>query len=167
MMELDRKIKNSFPDESVYKIPERYSVFSGKNLPSFIKDWLTKKFTDSDGTLDAEGLLRFLGEHIPQKDSKIKGRLINDREEVTILNRLVIEPEVKTGILRFSIPDIGIKLNEGRVPSFIAKKHPELKGGEIWGVVQLAYSPPQGKEKGIIDLIDYRPFKPYDVSAGQ
>lgn len=163
MMDLDRKIKNSFPDESVYKIPERYSVFSGKNLPSFIKDWLTKKFTDSDGTLDAEGLLRFLGEHIPQKDSKIKGRLINDREEVTILNRLVIEPEVKTGILRFSIPDIGIKLNEGRVPSFIAKKHPELKGGEIWGVVQLAYSPPQGKEKGIIDLIDYRPFKPYDV----
>lgn len=163
MMELDRKIKNSFPDESVYKIPERYSVFSGKNLPSFIKDWLTKKFTDSDGTLDTDGLLCFLNDHIPQKDSKIKGRLINDREEITILNRLVIEPEVKTGILRFSIPDIGIKLSEGRVPSFIAKKHSELKGGEIWGVVRLAYSPPHGKEKGIIDIVDYKPFKPYDV----
>ena len=163
MMELDIKIKNYFPDESVYKIPERYSVFSGKNLPSFIKDWLIKRFTDSDGMLDSEGLLRFLNEHIPQKDNKIKGRLINDREEVTILTRLVIEPEVKTGILRFSIPDIGIKLNEGRVQPFIAKKHPELKGGEVWGVVKLAYLPPQGGEKGIIEMVDYKPFKPYDV----
>lgn len=163
MMELDRKIKNFFPDESVYKIPERYSVFSGKNLPSFIKDWLTKKFTDSDGTLDAEGLLRFLGEHIPQKDSKIKGRLINDGEDITVLARLIIEPDVKTGVLRFSIPDMGIKLNEGKVPSYIAKKYKDLKGGEVWGVVKLAYTPPQGKDKGIIELVDFKPFKPYEV----
>jgi len=163
MTQLDKKIKELFPEESLYKVPERYSVFSGKNVPSFIKDWLIKKFTDSDGMLDAEGLLRFLNNHIPQKDNKIKGRLINDREEITILTRLVIEPEVKTGILRFSIPDIGIKLNEGRVASFIAKKHPELKGGEVWGVVRLAFSPPQGKEKGIIDIVDYKPFKPYEV----
>jgi len=163
MTQLDKKIKELFPEESLYKVPERYSVFSGKNVPSFIKDWLIKKFTDSDGMLDTEGLLRFLNNHIPQKDNKIKGRLINDREEITILTRLVIEPEVKTGILRFSIPDIGIKLNEGRVASFIAKKHPELKGGEVWGVVRLAFSPPQGKEKGIIDIVDYKPFKPYEV----
>jgi len=42
MNPLDEKIRNSFPDESVYKIPKRYSVFSGKSLPSFIKDWLIR-----------------------------------------------------------------------------------------------------------------------------
>jgi ATP-dependent Lon protease len=163
MTELDKKIRQTFIDEAVFKIAERYNVFSGKNLPSFIKDWVTKKFTDSDGMLDKEGLLKFLDAHIPQKNSKIKGRLINDSEEVTILTRLMIEPDVKTGILRFSIPDMGIKLNEGRVPSYIAKKYPELKGGEVWGVVRLAYTPPQGKEKGIIEFTDYKPFKPYEV----
>jgi len=163
MKELDKKIREIFMDESVNKIPERYHVFSGKNLPSFIKDWVTKKFTDSDGILDKEGLLKFLDAHIPQKNSKIKGRLINDGEEVNILARLIVEPDVKTGILKFSIPDMGIKLNEGRVPSYIAKKYPELKGGEVWGVVRLAYTPPQGREKGIIEFTDYKPFKPYEV----
>ncbi len=165
MNELDKKIRDTFPEESVYKIPERYSVFSGKNVPSFIKDWLVKKFTDTDGALDSESLLRFLNNHLPQKDSKIKGRLINDNETVDILTRLVVEPEVATGILRFSIPDMGIKLNEGKVPSYIAKRHPELKGGEVWGVVKLAYTPPQRREKGVIELTDYKPFKPYDVDV--
>ncbi|MDI6889412.1 MAG: BREX system Lon protease-like protein BrxL [Thermodesulfovibrionales bacterium] len=165
MNELDKKIRDTFPEESVYKIPERYSVFSGKNIPSFIKDWLIKKFTDIDGTLDSEALLRFLNDHIPQKNSKIKGRMINDAEEIVILTRLVIEPEVKTGVLRFSIPDMGIKLNEGKVPTYIAKRHAELKGGEVWGVARLAYTPPQGKEKGVIELTDYKPFKPYDVDV--
>ena len=121
-----------------YYIRVQFLIFS------YFLLFLIKIIKNKYGTLDLDSLLRFINNHIPQKDSKIKGRLINDREEVTILNRLVIEPEVKTGILRFSIPDIGIKLNEGRVPSFIAKKHPELKGGEIWGVVQLAYSPAAG-----------------------
>lgn len=163
MNEFDKKIRDTFIDESVYKMPERYSVFSGKNLPSFIKDWLIKKFTDSDGTLDKNSLLRFMDEHLPQKDSKIKGRLINDGDDITVLGRLIIEPDVKTGILRFAIPDMGIKLNEGKVPAYIAKKYKDLKGGEVWGVVRLAYTPPQGKDKGVIELVDFKPFKPYDV----
>jgi len=41
--DLDRKIRDVFPDESVYKMPQNYGVFSGRNIPSFIKDWLIKK----------------------------------------------------------------------------------------------------------------------------
>lgn len=163
MNTIDEKIKDTFPDESVYKIPERYGVFAGKNLPSFIKDWLIKKFTDDDGSLDTDGVKSFLSDHIPQKDSRIKGRLTNDNEEVVILNRIIVEPDIKAGLLRFSIPDIGIKLNEGVIPSYIARKYPELKGGEVWGVIKLAYRPPDGKEKGVIDLVEYKPFKPYAV----
>lgn len=164
MTTLDEKIKDTFPDESVYKMPERYSVFSGKNLPSFIKDWLIKKYTDNDdGNLDTHGIKSFLDDHIPQKDSRIKGRLTNDNEEVVILSRIIVEPDIRAGVLRFSIPDIGIKLNEGVIPSYIAKKHPELKGGELWGVVKLAYRPPDGKEKGVVELVEYKPFKPYAV----
>ncbi|MBU7048062.1 MAG: BREX system Lon protease-like protein BrxL [Theionarchaea archaeon] len=163
MNNLDTKIKETFPEESVYKAPERYSVFSGKNLPSFIKDWLIKKFTDENDELYVDGLLKFLEDHIPQKNDKIKGKLINDNKDIRLLTRIVVVPDIKTGILRFSIPDMGIKLNEGRIPSYVAKKYPELKGGEVWGVVTLAYVPPQDKEKGVIEIIEYKPFKPYEV----
>jgi len=163
MNPLDEKIRNSFPDESVYKIPKRYSVFSGKSLPSFIKDWLIRKFTDEDGELDSYGLLRFLEEHIPHKNSDIKNRIRTHREEVTILTRFIIETDILKNVLRFSIPDLGIKTNEGKIPDRVAKKHNELRDGEIWGVISLTYIPPEGKEKGCIELTDFKPFKPYEV----
>lgn len=165
MNNLDIKIKQVFPEESVYKIPKRYNIFSGKNLPSFIKDWLIKKFTDDYGELDSDGLLRFLERHIPQKDSAIKNRLRTHREEVTILTRFIVENDIQHDKLKFAIPDLGIKSSEGRIPDYIAKKNPDLKDGEIWGVITLTYIPPEGKEKGIIELVNYKPFKPYTVDS--
>lgn len=159
----DYKIKSIFPDESVLKIPENYAVFSGYNLPSFVKDWLIKKYTTDNDELDTTGLKQFLTNHIVRKGSKIKGTLINDQKEVILLARIVVDPDVKTGTLRFSIPDIEIKSSEGVIPPYIAKNHPELKGGEIWGVVHLVYIPPDGKQKGKIEISEFKPFKPYNV----
>lgn len=163
MNTLDEKIKKAFPDESVIKIPQNYSVFAGKNLPSFIKDFLIKRYTDSYGNLDRNGILKFLDDHIPNKDNNIKNRLRTHREEVTVLTRLIIETDLKNNKLLFSIPDLGIKLNEGRIPDHVAKKHKELKDGELWGVITLIYQPPLDKEKGYVELVNYKPFKPYKV----
>jgi len=91
---LDRKIQQSFPGESVNKIPRRYRVFAGINLPSFIKDWLIKKFTYDNGDLDTEGLLSFIDKHIPHKKSNIKSKLRTHREEVNILTRFIVENDI-------------------------------------------------------------------------
>ena len=56
MNDLDLKIRHVFPEESVYKDPSIYRVFSGFNLPSFVKDWLAKRFTDEEGNLEKEEL---------------------------------------------------------------------------------------------------------------
>ena len=165
MNELDQKIKRIFPQEAVLKSPKEYRIFSGYNLPSFVKDWVLKRFTDELGNVDIDALKLFLNTHIAHKGSKIKGTLLNDLKEVTLLARIVAEPDIKSGILRFSIPDIDIKLNEGRIPPYVAKKYSELKGGEVWGVVKLVYIPPEGKQKGTIEIVDYKPFKPYEVDV--
>lgn len=158
----DRKIREVFPEESVFKTPKNYRVFSGQNLPSFVKDWLIKRYTDENGELDIQELKSFLNNHIARKGSKIKGTLM-DLQEITLLARIIVEPDIKSNILRFSIPDIGIKLNEGSIPQYIARKHPELKGDEVWGVVKLVYIPPEGTQRGMIEIVDYKPFKPYEV----
>jgi len=163
---LDSKIKKVFPEESVYKVSENYSIFAGKTIPSFIKDWLVKKFTDEDGNLDKEGLLNFLDQFIPQKDSgkKIKGDLIVNKNDHTVLARVLVEPDIKRNIMRFSIPELEISPSEGVVEKYIVEKHPELLGGEVWGIFTLTYVPPSiPKESGYISIVDYKPFKPYDI----
>ncbi len=162
MNALDQKIKSCFVEESVLKYPERYGIFSGKNLPSFIKDWLIKRYSDYNGEIDKEGLLTFLENHIPGKDSNIKTRLIQG-EEIKILARVLIESDLKSGVHKFAIPDIGIKANEGRVAPYVIKLKNGLKEGENWGVITLDYMQPDGKEKGYAELSEFKPFKPYKV----
>lgn len=161
---LDFKIKEKFPMESVLKNPEIYGVFSGYNLPSFVKDWLIQRNSTQEGKIDEENLRLFLNRHIAQKNKKIiKGTLINDYIPITVLSRIIIEPDIRSGVIKFSIPDLGIGPNEGIVPNYIAEKHPELKGGEVWGVVKLSYSPPDNGKMGFIEIVDYKSFKPYEV----
>jgi len=162
MDSLDIKIKNCFVEESVLKNPDRYSIFAGTNIPSFIKDWMIKRYSDRNGNVDKDSLLVFLENHIPTKDSNIRSRLLQG-EEIKILARIIIESDLKSGIHRFSIPDIGIKLNEGRISPYIIRAIGNIREGENWGVITLSYVQPEGREKGYAELIDFKPFKPYKI----
>ncbi len=114
MTELDEKIRDVFTEESIYKTSTRYNMFAGVNVPSFIKDWLIKRYSNENEEVDKEALFAFLEKHIPGKDSDIKSRLIKG-ESIQILVRVIVESDLKTGIFKFSIPDIGIKNNEGLI----------------------------------------------------
>ena len=160
---LDEKIKTVFPEESVLKNSDKYSVFSGFSIPSFVKDWLIKMFTDENDELDENGLKRFITNNLANNQKHVKGTLITDNKEVTLLARIVVEPDIKTGKLRFSVPDAGLKMNECEIPDYVVRDYPELKGGEVWGIITLDYLIPSGKEKGVILLEKFKSFKPYSV----
>ena len=135
---LDEKIKNIFPEESIYKMPGGYSYFSGLNLPSFIKDWLIKKFTNVNDEVDEEGLNHFLEEHLPGKDSNITGNLIQGHT-ITILARIIVEVNIASGEYRFGLPDLGIKTKDGKISKAVIRANPNLGEGEFWGIVTLEY----------------------------
>ncbi len=164
MNPLDVKICEYFPDESVLKIKSRYNAFSSRNLPSFIKDWLIKKYTSSDGSLDVDGLISFMDNHIPSKDESILVKLKTQKEPIKILSRFNIQVDLKNDLFKFEIPDHGISLNIGIIPDYVFKKHEKyLSDGEHWGVITLVYVPPMGNVSGHVQLIDYKPFQPYQV----
>lgn len=163
MNSLDDKIKEVFQNQCVFKSPKRYQIFGNRILPSFIKDWLIKRYTTSDGNLDHHSMIEFINSHLVGSSNDVKRRVTIDREEVRLLCRFAVETDVKNDSLRFAIPDVGIKITEGRIPAYIAKKNKEIKDGEHWGVIKLVYSPPCPPEKGSIDLIDFKSFKPYNV----
>ena len=93
MKEISNKIRQVFPDLSVLKNPDNYSVFNGRNLPSFVKDYLIKKFVNTEGELDTVGITRFLNEHIPAKGSDVKSMLRTDRIALNLLTRFSISTD--------------------------------------------------------------------------
>ena len=144
----------------IYKDPiSTNSLFAGRNLPSFVKDFILKRYIKEDGSVDRNALTAFLDMVIPQ--TNIKDRL-DSGEEVTLLARFIIYIDLKNSVRRFGIPDAGIKTDEGIIPEYVYKKHQgELVDGEKWGVIKLSLLPDDNGKKYHVEMVDYKPFKPY------
>ena len=112
--ELQEKIRTYFKDMSIYKDPKATnSLFAGRNLPSFVKDYLLKRFLDIDtGAVDTMMLSAFLDKVIPAKGELVKEKILSG-EEVVLLTRFIIYIDLVKGEKQFAIPDYGIKLREG------------------------------------------------------
>ena len=160
--ELSDKIRQNFSAMAIFKDPESTnSLFSGRNLPSFVKDFLLKRYIDLDGNLNRSGLTNFLDIVIPQKSSDVKEKLYAG-QDLTLLCRFIIYIDLVKNVKRFSIPDMGIKLNEGQIPDYVCDKHKgELVDGETWGIIKICLMPDEDGKKNHVEMIDYKPFKPY------
>ena len=59
--ELSNKIRQAFGTQTIYKDSATSgSLFDGRTLPSFVKDFLLKKYINSNGEVDKGGLTNFL-----------------------------------------------------------------------------------------------------------
>ena len=161
-IELSNKIKQYFSSMAIYKDPEKTNnLFSGRNLPSFVKDFLLKRYIDFDGNLNAQGLTSFLDLVIPQNPTTVKEKLLAG-QDLTLLCRFIIYIDLVKNVKRFSIPDMGIKLNEGQIPEYVCEKHRgELVDGEKWGIIKICLLPDEDGKKSHVEMVDYKPFKPY------
>jgi ATP-dependent Lon protease len=157
-LNLNDKIKRVFSNEYIFKSAKNNSIFGSTHIPPFIKDWLIKKFSDDVGNIDTIEIDKFLNNHLPKDGKIVRGKILMG-ETIKILARIIVEADIKKGIFKFAIPDIGINLNETRIPEYIAKKHSELMYGEIWGVVTLSYN--REEKDNFIELVDFKSFAPY------
>lgn len=160
--ELSEKIREQFSAMIIYKDPTSTgSLFAGRNLPSFVKDFLLKRYIQTDGSVDRVRLTSFLDSVIPLNQAEVKDKL-DCGEELTLLARFIVYIDLVRGIRRFAIPDMGIKQSEGQIPEYVYKAHAgELVDGEKWGIIKLALLPDDDGKKNHVEMVDYKPFKPY------
>lgn len=156
------KIREQFAPMAIYKDPaSTNSLFAGRNLPSFVKDFLLKRYINPDGTVDRQKLTIFLDQVIPKEGTEVKDKL-GEGKEVTLLCRFIVYIDLVKGLRRFGIPDLGIKTTEGVIPEYVYTKHPgELVDGEKWGIIKLSVLPDDDGKKNHVEMVDYKPFKPY------
>jgi ATP-dependent Lon protease len=165
------KLRDSFDEMVVYKDLKEMSFLKTLKLPSFLRDWVLKKFEDDDGKFDIEEMTDFIHTYMPQKEEwlSIKDRIIKEYEHVKLLTRIAIDIDIKTGAVSFSLPDFGLSNKETIVEPKVWEnvKSELVKGNEIWGVVELGYRPPDDSVKpkieGKIKLIDFTSFCPYST----
>ena len=65
---LEDKVRDVFSDMVVLKNPERTEFFSNLSLPSYMRDWLVMKFSDDDGIIDYDSVLRYIRQYIPSRE---------------------------------------------------------------------------------------------------
>lgn len=155
------KAKLHFANMAIIKDDKTNSFFVGRNLPSFVKDFIVKRYTNEQGVVDATSLTTFLNNVIPSKAESVKERLGNG-EDIMLLTRFIVYIDLVKGIRRFGIPDLGIKLNEGQIPEYVYLNHKgDLVDGERWGIIKLCVLPDADGKKSHVEMVDYKPFKPY------
>lgn len=161
--EISQKIREYFSAMTIYKDPAKTSsLFAGRNLPAFVKDFLLKRFLNVvTGEIDAMGLTQFLDHVIPSQQGSVKDRL-QAGQEVMLLARFVVYIDLVKNQRQFAIPDYGIKTREGLIPEYVYTKHAgDFVEGERWGILKLCLLPDDDGKKNHIQMVDYKPFKPY------
>ncbi len=163
------KLKNSFDEMVVYKdLKKTGNVFSALSLPSFMRDWLLKKFEDENGVFDSDELVRFVKTYLPRKDDwiSIKNRVVVDRERVKFLAKVSVDIDIKTGEVSFSLSDFGLSSKDTIIEDSVWQncKDDLVRGKDTWGMVELGYRAPDDIEKrGKIKLTAFKTFCPYTI----
>ncbi len=160
MSTIGEKIKQVFGSAAVYKNPANYEVFNGRNLPSFVKDYLISTHIAADGAFKREALSQFLDAHIPKDNSAILARLRRG-ETLTLLTRFVITTSLAQNKTSFQIPDMGIKASDTLIPDYLIEEYPDdLIDGEKWGIMKIVYIAPVDNERGHVEMVKFKPFRP-------
>lgn len=168
------KLKRIFADIVVYKDARRNKFISSLGIPSFLRDWLVRRFADADGRVDTEALQKYINQYIPHREQweALKSTMIKEGAKVRFLAKIRVEIDVRTGEGLYMLPDFGFpsRKYEAIISDrlLLEKKQALLDNVETWGVLEVEWrlvTIPGPKPQGAIVLTDFQPFKPYTVDV--
>ena len=163
------KLRECFDEMVVYKDLKKSNFFSALSLPSFLRDWLLKKFEDEDGNFDIGEVSDFIHTYIPRKDEwiSIKNRIIVENERVKFLTKISVDINIKNQEVTFSLPEFGLTNKETIIEpqAWECCKNELVNSRDTWGVIELGYRYPDESQKkaGKIKLISFQNFCPYSI----
>lgn len=165
------KLRRCFDEMVVYKDLRKSNFFSSLSLPSFMRDWLLKKFMSETGEFNQDEMLEFIRQNLPRKEdwTAIKSKVVTELERVRFLAKVSVDVDIKTGWVSFNLPDFGLSTKETFIPPEVwyTCANDLVKGHETWGVVELEYLEPdeERKRKGKIQMKSFKKFCPYEIDA--
>lgn len=180
---VEEKLRNCFDEMVVFKDLKKSNFFNAISLPSFMRDWILKKFEDDDGNFDTDQVAKFVRTYLPKKEdwNGIKNRVVIENERVRFLAKVSVDIDIKTGEVAFALPDFGLSYKDTIIEDHVWQEcKDDLVGQhETWGMVELGYKSPddfdfsfeyekktsRGKDgkRGKIKLVSFKTFCPYRI----
>lgn len=163
------KLREAFPDTTVYKDPKIISIFKAASIPAFLRDWILKRKAESDGRIhDAEALRKYVYDIIPRREDLLglQDNARRDGATKKFLAKIEIQFNVRSNEYTFAIPDLGLGHSETLIEDYVWDriKDEVVKTAGGWGLLQIGYrSPDEGSPRGCFTLLEYKNFCPYIV----
>lgn len=166
---MEDKLRECFDGLVVYKDLKKSNFFSALGLPSFLRDWVLRKFEDDDGNYDIDEVTEFINNYLPKKEEwlSIKNRIIYENERVKMLTKISIDIDIKTGTISFSLPNFGLTNKETIIEPYVWDEYKDelTNGQETWGIIELGYrmadDTAKPKTAGKIKMTSFTNFCPY------
>lgn len=165
--EFIERFKDAFDEMVVFKDLKHSNFISSFKLPSFMRDWVIKKFQEDNGEIDVENAINFIRDYIPKKEDwkSIIDNIVNYNNNVKFLAKISVAIDIKTKAISFELPDFGLSYKETIITPEVWSccGADLLKSEENWGVVELGYYQDysSAKEEGKIQLLNFKDFCPY------
>ena len=108
------RLRDCFDQMVVYKDLKKSNFISSFKLPSFMRDWVLKRFQDDDGAIEVEGATDFIKEFIPKKEDwkSIKNRVVNYQEQVKFLAKISLKLILKQETFHFHFQTLDLILRK-------------------------------------------------------
>lgn len=155
-------INTIFKDVSIYKNRGNDELFQGRNLPSFVKDYIIRRYSNAEGALDIKQLKDYLEAKMPTDKDNLKSRLMRG-EKINLTSRVIFKTNIRDGKVEFEIPDAGISADAIVATALLEKSQEAIFDGEQWGNMTITYIPPEKRQKGYVCMTSFRPFEPYKI----
>ena len=164
----ENKLRQAFPDTTVFKDPEIIAIFKAASIPAFLRDWILKRKSGQDGIVhDIEALRQYIYDIIPRRESLLE---IKDAARMGCSNKFLAKIEIEFNVRNdkytFAIPDLGLSHSETLIEDYVWDriKREVLKTSGGWGLVQLGYHSPDDEiKRGCFTLLEYKNFCPYKI----
>lgn len=165
--EYENKLKQYYGDMLVYKSSGNSKFFSALSLPSFMRDWLVMRFSDSDGVINKQEVSNYVKRVIPKKEqwNEYLVDLLHNNQTARFLAKIKIDFDAKTKSALFSLPDFEVPKKKGEAivdwDVIEANRDYLLSPTEVWGIVEICVE--EGDKGNVFKLIDFQPFCPYTI----
>ncbi len=168
-MTAEKKLKTYFSKMLVYKSARRSKFFSAMSIPSFMRDWLTMRFSDAQGNISEEQVAQYVHNNIPGKDqwNQYLLDMIHSNRPARFLTKVKIDFDLRKKQALFSLPVFGVPAHKGEAVADwdVVEKNRDylLSPTEVWGIVDVACAPTPDGKSNIFRLKRFVPFCPYTI----